>query len=95
MPTEARASNGACYKARGSFENRDDRPVRPSWGQGYGGPMKVNDSDEPVVADVMNSPVLTVDPETLLGEVARVLAENKVSGLPVVDAMGHVLGGDH
>lgn len=54
--------------------------------------MNVNDSDEPVVADVMNSPVLTVDPETLLGEVARVLVENKVSGLPVVDALGHVLG---
>lgn len=54
--------------------------------------MKVKDRDEPLVADAMSSPVLTVDPEALLGEVARVLVENKVSGLPVVDALGHVLG---
>jgi len=54
--------------------------------------MNVNQSDEPLVSEAMSSPVLTVDPEALLGEVARVLVENKVSGLPVVDALGRVLG---
>lgn len=40
----------------------------------------------------MSSPVLTIDPEALVGEVARTLVTNQVSGLPVVDLLGHVLG---
>ena len=49
-------------------------------------------SDEALVADVMSAPVLTVDPEALVAEVARTLVTNQVSGLPVVDLLGHVLG---
>ncbi|HEV1998288.1 MAG TPA: CBS domain-containing protein [Candidatus Dormibacteraeota bacterium] len=54
--------------------------------------MKTNDSDDARVADAMTSPVLTVDPETRIGEVARLLVDNQLSGLPVVDVLGHVLG---
>ena len=44
------------------------------------------------VRDVMTSDVCTVNPETPLKEVARLLVERRVSGVPVVDAEGRVLG---
>ncbi|HEX6139295.1 MAG TPA: CBS domain-containing protein [Candidatus Limnocylindria bacterium] len=44
------------------------------------------------VRDVMTSEVLTVNPETPMKEVARLLAEHGVSGVPVVDDDGAVLG---
>lgn len=44
------------------------------------------------VADLMTSDVVTVTPETPLREAAALLAERKISGLPVVDAEGHVVG---
>lgn len=43
------------------------------------------------VEDVMTKDVKTVTPETPLREVARILAENRVSGIPVVDD-GKVVG---
>lgn len=47
---------------------------------------------ETLVAEAMTSPVLTVVPETPIGEVARILVDNGISGLPVVDAVGRLLG---
>jgi CBS domain-containing protein len=44
------------------------------------------------VADVMTRPVLTVRRDTPLKEVARLLIDNGVSGAPVVDDDGRVLG---
>jgi CBS domain-containing protein len=44
------------------------------------------------VRDFMTSPVLTVRTTTPLKEVARLLAERHISGLPVVDEQGTVLG---
>ena len=44
------------------------------------------------IRDVMTSAVITVRPETPLKEVARVLIDNGISGVPVVDARGVVLG---
>lgn len=44
------------------------------------------------VADVMTRPVLTVRRDTPLKEVARLLIENGVSGVPVVDDDGTVAG---
>jgi CBS domain-containing protein len=44
------------------------------------------------VADVMTTELLTVRSETSLKEAAAILARNKISGLPVVDADGHVVG---
>jgi CBS domain-containing protein len=44
------------------------------------------------IRDVMTAPVFTVRPETPLKEVARLLIDNSVSGVPVVDAGGAVLG---
>jgi CBS domain-containing protein len=44
------------------------------------------------VRDVMTRPVLSVRPETPLKEVASILVEHRISGLPVVDATGRVLG---
>ena len=44
------------------------------------------------VRDVMTRPVKTVGPDTPLKEVARLLIDGGVSGTPVVDPWGEVLG---
>lgn len=44
------------------------------------------------VADVMTCDVLTVPPETPLKEVAAILTKHRISGLPVADREGRVIG---
>jgi CBS domain-containing protein len=44
------------------------------------------------IREVMRSPVISVRPETPLKEVARLLIEHRISGLPVIDGEGHVVG---
>ncbi len=44
------------------------------------------------VRDVMTAPVISVTPETPLKEVARLLMEHRISGVPVADQAGRVLG---
>jgi CBS domain-containing protein len=44
------------------------------------------------VQDVMTKDVVTVRPETSLKETAAILAERHISGLPVVDEAGQILG---
>ena len=43
-------------------------------------------------ADVMTSTVVTASPEASVPEVARLLQEHRISGVPVVDAGGTVIG---
>jgi CBS domain-containing protein len=44
------------------------------------------------VADVMSRDPVTVTPETPLGEAIKILAERRISGLPVVDKSGKLVG---
>lgn len=44
------------------------------------------------VGDVMTHNVTTVSPEMLVTEVAETLASNRISGMPVLDKMGHLVG---
>jgi len=44
------------------------------------------------VSDIMTHPVLTVTPETTVGEVAELMIGHRISGLPVVDSAGDVVG---
>ncbi|HEY9747139.1 MAG TPA: CBS domain-containing protein [Allocoleopsis sp.] len=44
------------------------------------------------VADVMSRNPITVKPETPLQEVVQILAERRISGLPVVDGSGKLIG---
>jgi CBS domain-containing protein len=44
------------------------------------------------VGDVMTTPVVSVRPEVPLKEVARLMVEHMVSGIPVVEADGRVVG---
>jgi CBS domain-containing protein len=44
------------------------------------------------VREVMSTEVLTTGPETPLRDVAAILVENRISGLPVCDAERHVMG---
>jgi CBS domain-containing protein len=45
-----------------------------------------------VAADVMTTDVITVSPETPVRDIAALLHSKRISGVPVVDAAGHVLG---
>jgi len=45
-----------------------------------------------LVQEIMSSPALTVTPETTIQEVARIMGEHHISGVPVVDADGRLLG---
>lgn len=44
------------------------------------------------IGEVMTKDVLTVDPETPLKDVARLLVDRRISGVPVVDSTGAVVG---
>lgn len=43
-------------------------------------------------ADIMTRDVLTARPDTSVAEIATMLLANNISGVPVVDDAGHVLG---
>jgi CBS domain-containing protein len=43
-------------------------------------------------ADIMTKPVITVTPETKIAEAARLMLQHRISGLPVVDDSGRVVG---
>lgn len=45
-----------------------------------------------MVADVMTRDLLTVHPETPLSEAIQLLAQNRISGLPVVTQAGELVG---
>jgi CBS domain-containing protein len=42
--------------------------------------------------DIMSSPVVTVTPDASVAEVAALLLEKRISGVPVVDAAGQIAG---
>jgi CBS domain-containing protein len=44
------------------------------------------------VKEIMTSPVLTVSPDTPVAQIARLLREKHISGAPVVDGAGKVVG---
>lgn len=44
------------------------------------------------ISDVMTKKVITITPETPLEDAARIMADNKIGGLPVVDDQGAVVG---
>lgn len=44
------------------------------------------------VAEIMTTDVVTVSPETLLQEAIQILAEREISGLPVVNSQGDLVG---
>ena len=45
-----------------------------------------------VAADVMTTDVITVTPETTVRDIATLLHSKRISGVPVVDAAGQILG---
>lgn len=42
--------------------------------------------------DIMSTDIITVTPEAEIVQAARLLLENKINGLPVVDAQGRMVG---
>jgi CBS domain-containing protein len=44
------------------------------------------------VSEIMSSPAITVGPEAEIREVARIMRSNQISGLPVVDQAGRLMG---
>jgi CBS domain-containing protein len=47
---------------------------------------------ELLAKNIMTSGVVAVTPETSIGQLSKVLLENKVSGVPVVDGEGKLIG---
>lgn len=45
-----------------------------------------------IARDIMEPAVITVGPQTTIKELADILLENKISGVPVVDEEGNILG---
>lgn len=48
--------------------------------------------DNLTAADIMTSPVITIGPDATVRELAKILADNKISGVPVVDADNKLRG---
>ena len=48
--------------------------------------------DELKVGEIMQGAVVSVGPETTVRELADVLAKHKISGVPVVDGQGEIVG---
>lgn len=44
------------------------------------------------VSEVMHSPVVTISADELLSEAARQMIDNRIGGLPVLDANGRITG---
>ena len=42
--------------------------------------------------DVMTTEVISISPETKLHDAVKVLVDNKISGMPVCDSQGAVIG---
>ena len=47
---------------------------------------------ELLAQNIMTSGVVTVTPETSIGELSKILLENKISGVPVIDKEGKLIG---
>jgi CBS domain-containing protein len=45
-----------------------------------------------IVADFMTREVITIGPDAAVSEAAKLMLEHKISGLPVIDRLGHVVG---
>ncbi len=45
-----------------------------------------------VAADIMSSPVISVTPTTTLAQIAKLLSDNRISAVPVLDEKGSVIG---
>ncbi len=45
-----------------------------------------------LVKDLMSTTVITVSPETKVSEVAKIIHDHHFTGVPVVNADGHVIG---
>ena len=70
----------------------DDRTVVDVGSTRAGSSRKGKVSSMMTIRDVMTATVVTVQPEMPLKEVAWVLIDNGISGVPVVDADGVILG---
>jgi CBS domain-containing protein len=42
--------------------------------------------------DIMTTDVVTVSPETGVRDVAKLMIDRRISGVPVVDSDGHIVG---
>lgn len=56
-------------------------------------PPLVHDEEEgPRAKDIMSTKVITVSPETTIEDVSKLLVIHRISGIPVVDSKGKVIG---
>lgn len=53
---------------------------------------KPADADEPLVRDIMRDDVVTISPDATVHELVVIMRDRDVSGMPVVDAGGRLVG---
>jgi CBS domain-containing protein len=82
------ATHPRCGFTEAPAAGRTDAGVPPRGEDG----VDAIEGDDMRVANVMTTEVLTVRPETTLKEVAELLSSRGISGMPVVDEAGNVLG---
>jgi CBS domain-containing protein len=87
MPAATRR-NRATTRPRTTRADGENRPRRAA------GPQRRTRGrgEEPTAFDLMQRRIVTVDPSTPLSEVARILSENRISGVPVVNNRGKAVG---
>jgi predicted transcriptional regulator len=54
--------------------------------------QSIPETTEKCVGDIMTTTVIRVQPETPVSEIARLMSQHDISGLPVVNAANHVVG---
>ena len=54
--------------------------------------MTPGDENEPLVRDIMRTDVVTIGPEATVHELVTLMGERDVSGMPVIDDSGHLVG---
>ena len=54
--------------------------------------MTPGDENEPLVRDIMRTDVVTIAPEATVHELVTLMGERDVSGMPVIDDSGHLVG---
>lgn len=52
----------------------------------------VPESAQRRVGDIMTKDVITIAPQTSVGEIARLMSDHDISGLPVIDGSGKIMG---
>ena len=79
-------------KLVGIISDRDLKKVSVSGGTGLEAPKVAYFNTRVKVGSFMTKDVITVSPDTTVDEVAKIMMDKKISGIPVVESSGELVG---